>query len=202
MSVLLNPPSEQFPNRIRWTVEECYRLAADSHLNGRYELIDGEILSKMGMNPPHRSVLTLIAEWLIFLFGKRHVLEQVPVRIPGDEGRYTEPEPDIVVIQLPTTAYVREHPSPADVIVLIEVADSSLPFDLTTKAMLYARNGMAEYWVADVDGRQMHIHRNPSADGYRSILRADMKSFISLESRPSDQVSVATFFPDTIYDLA
>jgi len=195
---LIAPEKETFPNRIRWTVAECYELANAGHLKGRYELIDGEILSKMGQKPPHRMVLILIATWILSLFGKPQVQEQEPIRIPGDEGRFTEPEPDLAVTSRPTTAYTNQHPGPDDLLVLIEVADSSLEFDLTTKALLYARAGVREYWVADVANRRIHVHRDPAADGYRSLRRADIGEAVALEARPQDQIDVSEFFPASI----
>ena len=68
-------------------------LADAGYLKGRYELIDGEILSKMGQNPPHSATIVFIAAWLGGLFSKLFVREQLPICIPGEQGAYAEPEP-------------------------------------------------------------------------------------------------------------
>jgi Uma2 family endonuclease len=199
---LIAPEKETFPNRIRWTVAECYQLADAGHLNGRYELIDGEILSKMGQNPPHRMVLMLVANWLVSLFNDLCVQRQEPIRIPGEQGRFTEPEPDVAVTLEPTTFYANQHPGTDDLLVVIEVADSSLEFDLVTKALLYARAGVREYWVADVAGRRLHIHRQPSDEGYRSLWRADIGDTVALEAHPRESIAVSSFFPPSIIESA
>ena len=196
MSVpLIAPERELFPNRMRWTVAECHQLVKSGQIQGRYELIDGEILSKMGQKPLHSFVLVVIADWLRSLYGRGRVKEQAPIRIPGVDGCYTEPEPDVILALEPVSAYTSRHPGPDDLIIAIEAADTSLQFDLTTKALLYARAGVPEYWVADIPGRQIHIHRRPAEDGYRLVLRAGIGETVALESRPNDLVEVSTFFP-------
>jgi Uma2 family endonuclease len=194
LAPLIAPELETFPNRVRWTVEECYELVDAGYLKGRYEVIDGEIISKTGQNPPHRIVLKMIEKWLLSLFDTLCVHIQGPIRIPGDEGRNTEPEPDIVVTLEPTTAYQEQNPGPDDLVVAIEVADSSLSFDTKTKALLYARVGIREFWAADVNGCSIHVFREPTEDGYRYHSIVDIEGFVSLESRPADAVAVGSFF--------
>ena len=194
-SPLIAQEKETFPNRIRWTVPECYSLADAGYLSGRYELIDGEILTKMGQKPPHRMTLMLIANWLVSLFGKLCVQEQEPISLPDPAGRYSEPEPDLAVTLQPTTAYAEQHPGPDDLLLLVEVADSSLEFNLTIKAPLYARAGVQEYWVADVQGRRLFVHRSPASDAYRSLMRLNVGEIVSLETRPEAAREVAAFFP-------
>ncbi|HLJ56788.1 MAG TPA: Uma2 family endonuclease [Chthonomonadaceae bacterium] len=163
-------------------------------LGERSELIDGEIISKMSQNAPHRIVLLLIANWLATVFGRLCVQEQLPLSIPGALGKYNEPEPDMAVTREPTTAYLASHPAPDDLILAVEVADSSLEFDRTTKAKLYARTGVREYWIADVNNRCIHVHRNPEGDGYREYLRVDLGSSVSIQQRPDAVIEIAEFF--------
>jgi Uma2 family endonuclease len=140
----------------------------------------------------------LIADWLVGVFSKLNVREQLPIRVPGEAGRFTEPEPDLAVTIEPTTAYAARHPGPDDLVLAVEVADSSLEFDLTTKALLYARAGIRGYWVADIASRQVHVHRNPAEDGYRSIERLVCGESVSLAARPEATVDIDTFFPSAI----
>jgi len=163
-------------------------------LNGHYELIDGEIISKMGKNPPHRLTLMAIAYWLGSLFGELCVQRQDPIRIPGEAGIYTEPEPDIAVTQKPTMSYKEQHPGPDDIVVIVEVADSSLILDMNIKALLYASAGVLEYWVADVSRRCVHIHRQPTGEGYLFKLQVNVGDVVALESRPNDTISVESLF--------
>ena len=117
------PEFEPFPHRRRWTRDKCHRLAEMGFLDGRYELIDGEILSLMGQNPPHRMTLMLIAGWLVSLFGFYYLQMQGPIAIIGEEGETNEPEPDIAVTSEPTTAYRTRHPEPQELLLLVEVSD-------------------------------------------------------------------------------
>ncbi len=167
---LIAPENEIFPQRKRWTRRECYRMMEIGELPGRWELIDGEILDKMGQKPLHRMVLNLIAEWLMKLFGYRFVQIQEPISIPGTNGKSNEPEPDIAVTLEATTYYNDRHPSPKDLRLVVEVSDSSLQFDLKIKSLLYAKVGVQEYWVADVLSRKMYCHTKPTSKGYTNIV--------------------------------
>jgi Uma2 family endonuclease len=111
MSGTLIPPEfELFPNRIRWTVDDCTRLVESGCLRGRYELIDGEIILKTGQGPTHSFILQMIAEWLVNCFGLHRVRTQLPITIPREEGANTQPEPDLVVTTQPRAAYTLRHP--------------------------------------------------------------------------------------------
>jgi Uma2 family endonuclease len=189
------PEFEYFPHRRRWTRDECNRLAEMGFLPGRYELIDGEILSLRGQNPPHRITLMLIAGWLASLFDFYTVQTQGPISIMGEEGETNEPEPDIVVTQEPTTAYLTRHPEPQELLLVVEVSDTTLGFDLNTKARLYARNGVAEYWVMDVNGRQLYRHRAPSSDGYMDVAILTGEQTVSLAARPEATVRLRELLP-------
>ena len=167
---LVSPENETFPNRRRWTRDECERLAKKGELNGRYELIDGEIISKMGQHSPHTIASMLIGQWLVAVFGYLFVRTEKPIVIRGRMGKANEPEPDLAITFNPSTTYFPHQPGPSDVRLIVEVSDSSLRFDLKTKALLYARVGIPEYLVLDVTGRQIHRHRLPAPNGYREIV--------------------------------
>ena len=187
---LIASEKEIFPNRKRWTRHECDFLAANDLLTGRYELIDGEILSKMGQNPPHRLAMMLIAQWLVSVFGFLNVQTEKPIAILGPLGETNAPEPDIAVTIAPTTEYTDRHPSPQELLLIAEVSDTTLRFDLTTKALLYAQAGVQEYWVADVNERRLHCHRAPTSQGYRDITVYGEDDRIALEARPGVEARV------------
>lgn len=192
---LIAPENETFPNRKRWTVQECYRLMESGDLTGRWELIDGEILSKMGQKPPHSATLNLIMQWLMTQLGIGLVRIQQPITLPGAAGETNEPEPDIAVTIQPATTYMDRHPTPADLLLVVEVSDTTLHFDLTTKALLYARAGVSEYWAADIAGRQIRCHRGPASTGYAEIVVYREEERISLLSRPDVAVRCGDLFP-------
>jgi len=184
MESLVAPENEIFPNRRRWTRQQCERLAEKGELTGRYELIDGEIISKMGQNAPHSVGLMLMGQWLVSVFGYILVRIQSPIVITSRLGDTNEPEPDIAVTREPSTAYFPRQPGPADVRLIVEVSDATLRFDLKTKALLYARVGIPEYLVFDVAGRQIHRHRAPMRSGYREIVILGENDSLAILDRP------------------
>jgi Uma2 family endonuclease len=159
---------ERSPTPKRWTRKECADLVENEMLIGRYELIDGEIISKMGQKPPHALTVMILTGWLVGLFGHLFVRFQLPIDVSEADNLHNEPEPDAVVLARPGTETLGANPKPADVLLAIEIADSSLRFDLRTKAALYARAGIEDYWVIDIPGRRIVVHREPSAGRYRS----------------------------------
>ena len=193
--MLIAPENETFPQRKRWTRQECYSLMEKGTLTGRWELIDGEILSKMGQNPPHSYTLNVIANWLVLLFGFPHVRIQSPITIPGRAGKTNEPEPDIAITIDPNSAYADRHPAADDLQLIVEVSDTSLPFDLTTKALLYSRAGVREYWVADILGRQIHCHRKPTSTGYTEVAVFGEVAILTLAAHPEASVRLMDLLP-------
>lgn len=183
------------PPRKRWTVEECEGLERDGYLTGRYELIDGEIIEKMGQNPPHRIALMLVAQWLVSLFGFLCVQTEKPITLPGRDGLSNAPEPDIAVTAQPTTAYTMTHPTPTALLLLVEVSDTTLPYDLNTKAALYARTGIGEYWVLDIVGRRLYVHRQPGSTGYSDVQVYAETESVALQVRPEAPVTIALLLP-------
>ncbi len=191
----LAAPPETTPNRIRWTRSQCDAIRDAEILTGRYELIDGEIISKMGQNPPHRVTVVLLHAWLISLFGPLFVQAQSSIEVADVDALYNEPEPDAAVTRQPTTDYLDRNPGPADLLMAVEVSDSTLRFDRSKKAVLYARAGIPDYWVLDINGRQVFIHRSPQPDGYAEIVAYSAGERISPLARPEALVTVADLLP-------
>lgn len=192
---LTAPEHETFPDRKRWTIQDCMDFMEQGRLDGRWELIDGEIISKMGQKPPHRSTLHLILQWLVSHIGIFHIQVESPIRISGEYQVFNEPEPDIAVTKETSSAYFLRHPAPEDLELIVEIADSSLRLDLNTKALLYARAGVPEYWVADVAGRCIIVHRSPDQFGYSDVKKYDEAAFVALENRPNTSVQVSALLP-------
>ena len=200
MPQTLEPPVvldfEEFPNRIRWTRDECARLAEEGFLVGRYELIDGEIIRKIGQNPPHRIAVALVMAWLVGLYDPLQVQVQGPTDVASGDNRYNEPEPDVAVLARPTTEIMASNPQPSDILLVVEVSDTTLRFDRTTKLARYARAGFPEYWVLDINGRQLFVYRRPQADG----TFAEEKTYRESETvaplaKPEAVVAVSSLLP-------
>jgi Uma2 family endonuclease len=190
----LTPP-EAAPNRIRWTRQQCEAIREAGILRGRYELVDGEIISKMGQNPPHSYAVRMVMGWLVRVFGVEFVLIQSTIDLAEFSPEYDEPEPDAAVTADPASAYARRHPGAADLLLLVEVSDSTVRFDRTTKAALYARAGIAEYWVLDIVGRQLFVHRQPAAEGYQDIIAYSAEENTATLARPEASVRVGDLLP-------
>jgi len=194
-SALIAPELEMFPDRYRWTVKACSRLAKLGFLEGRFEVVDGEIVSKIGQKPSHRIVIILIMNWLLAQFDALNIQTEAPIALSGTDGIYTEPEPDVAITREPTTAYTNRHPGPDDLLLIIEVSDSSIRADLLVKAPLYARAGIAEYWTLDLNARQLHIHRSPDSGQYAIVTVHSEDETVALAVRPNAPVSVAALLP-------
>ena len=189
-----NRPSPPAPPRKRWTRDDCVLLDAVGAF-GKLELIDGELIDKMGKLRPHQIVLVLIDEWLGRVFGNLFISTETPIDVSPEDNHTSEPEPDAVVLSRPATEFPVDNPKPSELRLVVEVSDSSLHFDLTTKASLYARAGIVEYWVLDVSARRCVVHRNPRAGRYTSIVAYSTGEEVAPLAAPDRLLSVASVFP-------
>jgi Uma2 family endonuclease len=155
--------------RRRFTVEEYHRMAEAGILreDDRVELIGGEIVEMSPIGGRHAACVREINHLLGRQLGDElRVDVQSPVRLSEDE----EPQPDLAVIR--TRAYAGSLPIPEDVLLLIEVADTSLAYDRNVKLPLYARFRIPEVWLVDLNGGIIERHTEPSEAGYRLLRRA------------------------------
>ena len=149
----------QFPQR-RFTVREYRRLmeAGIFHPALRTELVEGWVIDKMTRGPRHDSCLQRSAETLQNRLSDRWRI-RLQSAIVLDDG---EPEPDLVIVPGPAGRFDHEHPRPHEVVMLVEIADSTLQYDRGPKLRDYARNGIAQYWIVDLLSRTVEIYQNPS----------------------------------------
>jgi len=167
----LDIPPPAVPPRKRWTREQCAPLEASGLFEKeRLELVEGELISKMGKNRPHVNAFRLMLFWLAETFGKQFVDAEAPIDVSPVDNPLSEPEPDLIVLNRECATFVSANPQPQDIHLVVEIADSTLTFDLTVKAALYARAGIVEYWVLDVTGRRLFCHRSPVSGRYGSVV--------------------------------
>ncbi len=171
MSSIADPPAgyDGFVRK-KWTVREC-RVMTDTGVlaRGKFELIEGEVISKMGQGRLHIAVVTRIIAVLTALFGDQAVQNQAQVGI-GDLDEYNDPEPDAAVLRGTVLDYLDREPDPSsDVLLVVEAADTSLAGDTTTKARIYAKHGVQEYWVVSIPRRELIVFRQPGTDGYLDV---------------------------------
>ena len=146
------------PRTRRWTREEYYRLAEEGWFEGqRVQLIHGEIIQMPPRGHAHAKALMVISRWLYDSLDKGHVVRiQMPLNAEAD----SDPEPDAAVASGPLESY-RDHPTSA--LFVVEVADSSLKLD-REKEEVYAGSGVGEYWIVNVDARQVEVYRDPDVN--------------------------------------
>jgi Uma2 family endonuclease len=168
----MNEPEDRMAvplKRRRFTLDEYHRMGEVGilHEDSRVELIEGEIIEMAPIGSRHAATVARIHAFFAARLGDRAtVWSQNPVILPRHES---EPQPDLMLLERRADFYASALPEPADVRLLIEVADSSLAYDRHTKVPLYARAGIAEVWILDVDHRRAEIHRGPGGRGYRAI---------------------------------
>jgi Uma2 family endonuclease len=159
-----------------------------------YELIDGELINKMGKHETHAVTVLLIQEWLISIFGFRRVRKEDPIDVATQDNEHNEPEPDLVVLKEPIQNLQMRRPGPEDVLLAIEVADSTLRMDRSKKADLYARAGIPDYWILDMQNRRMIVHREPAAGKYGSVVAYRADESLAPLAAPDSEFRVAQAF--------
>ncbi|WP_373541580.1 Uma2 family endonuclease [Chamaesiphon sp.] len=158
----------------------------------RVELVLGQIFTMAAKGTRHTLSTRKLFKQLLALIGDRaDVQSQDPITLPNN----SEPEPDIVIARLRSDDYVNSHPSPADIILVIEVADSSIKFDRETKAPLYAAAGISEYWIINLIDDRLEIYRQPEGDIYTSIEIVTPPRSVSLPQFPEISLNISDFFP-------
>ena len=132
--------------------------------DARLELIEGEIVEMSPIGSPHAACVNFLSMLLNRLFGGSHVIAtQNPIRLSD----FSEPQPDITLLRRRDDYYRERHPTPADVLIVIEVADTTVVKDKTIKIPLYARAGIAEAWLVNIPEERVEVYSNPAGGTYQ-----------------------------------
>ncbi|GAB4364217.1 MAG: Uma2 family endonuclease [Methylohalobius crimeensis] len=179
------------PKRHRITVEEYHRMGEAGILSedDRVELIEGEIIDMAPIGSRHSACLSK----LIRIFARDTdalVRIQDPIRLKND----SEPQPDLALVHFRADGYAECHPGPEDVLLLIEVADTSLTYDRTVKMPLYAEHGIREAWLIDLEKKTVEIFREPSPEGYRETKRIGSEESIRPSLCPEVKIELSKLF--------
>jgi Uma2 family endonuclease len=151
----------------RFTVDDYHRMvrAGILHEDDRVELIEGEVVKMTPIGPPHFGSVAQVAELFVQRFSDVALaVAQSPLQL--DE--HNEPEPDLLVLRRRRDFYRRSLPRPRDAFLVVEVADTSIEYDLTIKMPLYARHAIPEAWLADLNHGVLRVFRDPGPEGYRT----------------------------------
>jgi len=178
----------------RFTVEEYHRLAELGffHEDDRIELIRGEIIQMAAKGTPHTTCCrNLLEELAALVIGRAKLQCQDPITLPSK----SEPEPDFAILRKRADNYLSAHPTPEDILLVIEIADSTLKYDQETKLPLYAEAGISDYWIFNLVNNYLEAYSEPYQDsqgnfGYR------MKRTVL-----PNQTIIIPCFPELLLDL-
>ena len=155
----------------------------------RVELIDGEIIEMSPIGQPHAALVANLNRLLLHAVGDRAVVWiQGPVRIPPR----SLPQPDLALLR--PRSYMSESTTTADVLLVVEVADSSRRYDRTVKLRLYARAGIPEYWIIDAKTKTVEIYRSPSGEQYGALQQPARGSSIAPLALPDAVIPIDAIF--------
>ena len=199
----------QFPSPSTPLPRSLYRLSIDKYeamvrsgiftKRDRLELIEGFLVAKMTQYPPHAAVCEMARDTLVkVLPAGWHVRGEKPVRIAS---RVSLPEPDLVVARGTSRDYLARHPEPADVALVIEVADSSLDDDRNVMSRVYGGGGVTRYWIVDLVDRQLEVYFGPSGPseplGYRhcEVCRPGQEIAVVIDGTEVGRIPVAELLP-------
>jgi Uma2 family endonuclease len=176
-----------------FTVEEYHRMAEAGIIGAdeRVELIEGEIVQMAPIGPRHVGCVINVNQLFITRLGGRAIVSpQNPVVIPPR----SEPQPDLVLLRPRAISYSQELPASRDVLLAVEVADTTVRFDRLVKARLYARAGIAEFWLCLAADGVVEVYRGPSADGYVDVTQHGPGQVVSPLAFPDVSFAVTDFF--------
>jgi Uma2 family endonuclease len=185
------------PRTFHWTREEYHRLADQGFFQDRrVELIEGEIIEMPVPKPPHVMALILTEDALRAAFGRGfHVRTQAPLNL----GEASEPEPDLAVVPGGPRDYP-EHPTTA--LLVVEISETTLPIDRGRKASLYARAGLADYWIVNLVDRHLEVRRTPVPDAaqpfgfsYQDVIILDATEYAAPLAVPAARIAVTDLLP-------
>jgi Uma2 family endonuclease len=154
----------------RFTVEEYHRMgqAGIFSEDDPVELIEGEIIEMTPIGSRHAACVARLSALFARIPEGPIVWTQNPIRL----GEHSEPQPDLALLKPHADFYAAAHPGPEDVLLVVEVAETSLDYDREVKLPLYARAGIPEAWLVDLPGERVEVHRKPSSQGYEEVRRA------------------------------
>jgi Uma2 family endonuclease len=177
------------------TIDEYHRMGEAGILSEdeRVELIHGEIYEMTPIGARHAACLMRLQKKLERALGDRAIVSsQNPLALEPEDS---EPQPDLMLLRVREDFYARACPTPADVLLVVEIADSSFAWDRDVKLPQYARAGIAEAWLVDLNGDTLVLHREPSPEGYREVRTLRREEAVSPQAFEDVEIPVAEILP-------
>ncbi|MDF0555148.1 Uma2 family endonuclease [Kamptonema sp. UHCC 0994] len=177
-----------------WTVDEYHQMIETGILDedDRVELLEGQIIEMSPQLPPHAATTQCSANYLSNLLTD---LAYIRIQSPITLRPNSEPEPDIAVVRIVANQYFDHHPTPDEIFLVVEVANTSLAKDRRQKVRTYANANIFEYWILDVNERQVYVFREPGNDTYQQEIILNEEAIFSMVAFPEIAVSVGELFP-------
>jgi Uma2 family endonuclease len=174
------------------TVAEYHRMGEVGILDedDRVELIEGQLVAMAPIGSDHSGTVNAINHLLVLTVGNRGV---VGVQNPVHLDDHSEPQPDFTVLKPRVDFYKRATPRPNEVLLIIEVANSSLNYDRGVKRSLYARHGILEFWIVNLAAQEVEVCRSPTGEGYGSVSRVGIEGTLEIEALPGATIAAAAF---------
>jgi Uma2 family endonuclease len=181
------------PTRLRVTADRYQKMVATGVLTkeDRVELIEGEMLEMAPIGTKHSAITARLNERFVLALAQSAT---VIVGGPVNLGQFSEPQPDLMLLKRRADFYGARIPEAADVLLLVEVSDSSLAFDQSSKLALYARNAVPEYWVIDVEAARVITYLEPNNTGYARKRELSAAERLSPEAFPALKLTVGEIF--------
>src|SRR5215469_875106 len=171
-----------------WTVDEYHRMGDVGllHADARVELIEGEIVEMAPIGDTHAAISNRLNRLLVLAVGERGI---VAVGNPVRLSPHSEPQPDFSVLR-PRADYQTRGPRPDDVMLAVEVSDTTLRRDRRVKLALYARAGIPEFWIVNLEAAEVEIYRSPADDTYASVERKGLVDAAAIEGLPGVTIPI------------
>ena len=175
--------------RRKFTVEQYHRMVESGILceNDRVELIRGEIVE---MSPIGRRHAACVKRLNRLFYRKLGDSVLIGVQDPVELDETSEPQPDVVLLQPRADFYETAHPQPKDIVLIVEVADTTVQYDREVKVLLYAETNIAEVWLVDINGQCVEVYREPTPKGYQTIQKFVRGQRLSIQAFPDVMITV------------
>jgi Uma2 family endonuclease len=179
--------------RRRLTIDEYHR-AGDAGVLGpsdRVELIGGEMIEMAPIGAKHFAKVNRLSRMLGLSAGNEAIVStQNPLSLPP----YDEPQPDIALLKPRADDYEKKLPAATDVLLIVEVADSTLKYDREVKLPIYARHGIVEVWLIDIRDETLLINRSPGSKGFKQVLKPRKNGTVTPLLLPNVTIDLAAFW--------
>ena len=173
------------PKPFTFTVDDAHAIDETGIFRGkRVELIGGRFLVKEPGLPPHSGMVNRLVEWFR---GRPDAAPILHVQNPLQVSTLDLPVPDVTLLRRRSDLYESSHPGPEDVLLVIEVANTSLRYDQSTKAPLYAVAGIETYWIVDVNAKTVRVHTSPSNGTYATVWTRSRGDRLAIPATDPDQ---------------